>query len=538
MSLKKFILPAVGVAAVAGGAAAYFYWNGGAGGTTPLAIAQVIPDDAYMAAFLSTDEGNWAKLKQFGTPEAQKAMDKTVADFQKKMLTDTQVDMDKDLKPWVGNMMVAMLPAPTGQNPETLVVVSIKDKVSALNFANKIKSTAKVKSKDIDYKGIKITEMVGEGSKKPTYTAVLKDTYLTLSPNQKVVEQAIDTFKGEPSFVSKPEAKQLLEKTGDVDNAVARVYIPDYAGLVQTISQSGTGTKPTAGTLERLKQVKSMVAAVGIDQVGLRLKGTVKVDPKLAMEYKPTPGKVVAQFPPQTFALVSGANIASIWQQVVTQAKTDSETKQIVDTMRSGTQLAGFDLDKDIFGWMNGEFAMGMMPVDQGLLAQAGFGGAMVFDTSDRKAAEGMLTKLDALAKTQSLPVGQRDVNGKKVTEWQTPQGAILGHGWLDDDTVFIATGNQLVDGLSKQSNPALDGSETFKAVTASLPKQNIGYFYVDMGTTLTLVEKIRQMSQQQSMPPEAAALLNSIKGVGGTATQPDKTTSQFEGILALKPAK
>jgi hypothetical protein len=538
MSMKKLILPAIGVAAVAGGAAgAYFYLNGAAGGgANPLAIAKVIPDDAYMAAFISTDEKNWAKLKQFGTPEAQKVMDKNFQEFQQKMVTNTKVDVDKDLKPWVGNIMVAMMPTPD-KAPEVLVAVAIKDKVSALNFANKMKSEAKVKSKESDYKGIKVTEMSGE-SGGPTYTAVLKDSYLVLSSEQKVIEQAIDTFKGEPSFATKPEAAQLLAKSGDVENTLAQFYMPDYAGFVRAISDPKGVTKPTAATLERMKQVKYMVATVGVDQVGLRLKGSVNVDAKLAMEQKPSAGKVVGQFPAQTFALISGANLSAIWKQVVAQTQGDTEVKAAVDAMRSGTQMAGFDLDKDILGWMDGEFALGMMPLDQGLLAQVGFGGALVFDTSDRKAAEATLAKLDAIAKRQSLPVGQRDVNGKKVTEWQTPQGAILGHGWLDDDTLFIATGDQLVNTLSNKPNPALDASDTFKAVTASLPKQNIGYFYMDMEKTMTLMNKLMLMSQQQSMPPETAAILGSIKGFGGTTTQTDKTTSQFEAVLALKPAK
>ncbi len=538
MSMKKLILPAIGVVAVAGGAAgAYFYLNGAAGSdANPLAIAKVIPDDAYMAAFISTDEKNWAKLKQFGTPEAQKVMDKNFQEFQQKMVTETKVNVDQDLKPWVGNIMVAMMPT-ASKGPEPLVAIAIKDKVSALKFANKMKSEAKVKSTESDYKGIKVTEMAGE-SGKPTYTAVLKDTYLMLSSDQKAVEQAIDTFKGEPSFATKPEAAQLLAKSGEVENTLARFYMPDYAGFVQAVSNPKSAAKPTAATLERLKRVKSMVAVVGIDQVGLRFKGAVNVDAKLAMEQQPSPGKVVGQFPAQTFALISGANASALWKQVVAQTKDDTEVKAAVDAMRSGTQMVGFDLDKDIFGWMDGEFALGMMPLDQGLLAQLGFGGALVFDTSDRKTAEATLEKLDAIAKRQSLPVAQRDVNGKKVTEWQTPQGAILGHGWLDNDTLFIATGDQLVTTLSSKPNPALDASDTFKAVTASLPKQNIGYFYMDMEKTMTLVNKVMLMSQQQSMPPETAAILNSIKGLGGTTTQADKTTSQFEAVLALKPAK
>ncbi len=539
MSLKKLILPAVGVATLAGGAAAYFYFNGASGDNAgPLAIAKVIPDDAYMAAFISTDEKNWSQLKQFGTPAAQQVMDKSLKDFQQKMLMETKVDADKDLKPWVGNVMVAMMPGGDAKNPDMLVAVAIKDKVKALGFANKLKSEAKVKSVESDYQGIKITEMSGESDKKPTYTAVLKDSYLVLSPDKKAVEQAIDTFKGKPSFASKPEAAQILAKSGDVDNAIARFYVPDYAGLVQAMINSSPGAKPSAATLDRLKQVKSMVASVGIDNVGLRMKGSVNVDPKLAMEYKPTPGKVIAQFPSQTFALASGANISSYWQQMAAQSSQDPEMKKIVDSMRGGSQMAGFDLDKDIFGWMDGEFALGMMPLDQGLLAQLGFGGAMVFDTSDRKTAEATLTKLDNIMKMQSLQVAQRDVNGKKITEWQTPQGAILGHGWLDDNTLFIATGDQLITAMSGTPSPSLAANDTFKAVTATLPKQNIGYFFMDVEKTMTLVNKAMLVSQKQSMPPETAAILASIKGFGSSATQTDKTTSQFEAVLALKPAK
>ncbi|PSB20873.1 DUF3352 domain-containing protein [Phormidesmis priestleyi ULC007] len=537
MSVKKLILPAVAVTALAGGVAGYFYFNGAPGDSaTPLGIAKVIPDQAYMAAFISTDEKNWAKLKQFGTPEAQQAVDKSVKEFQQKVLTESNVDVDKDLKPWMGNVMVAMMPSTNAKEPNVLMAIAIKDKVSALSFANKLKSDAKVKSTETDYKGVKISEVVSEKSKKPSYAAVLKDSYLVLSSDKKAIEQSIETLQGSPSFATKPEAAPLLSQS-DGEAVVARFYLPDYAGMVQAMS--GSSSAPlNASTLEQLKRVKSMVGNVSIDEVGLRLKGAVKVDPQTAIEFKPSPGKVVAQFPTDTFALVSGANLSSYWSQVVTQSKDSPEAKQVIEAMRSGSQTIGLNLDNDIFGWMNGEFAIGMMPLNQGMLAQLGFGGAMVFNTSDRKTAEATLSKLDTIGKSQSLAIAQRDVNGKKVTEWQTPQGALLGHGWLDDNTVFIAMGDQLVTTMSSQPNPSLETSDSFKAVTASLPKQNIGYFYMDMEKTMTLVNKVTPVSQKSAMQPETTAILNSIKGVGGTTTQTDKTTSQFEAVLALKPAK
>jgi hypothetical protein len=57
MSGNKLIVPVIGATLLAaGGTAAYLYLKGPAkDGTTPLAIAKVVPDDAYMATFISSD---------------------------------------------------------------------------------------------------------------------------------------------------------------------------------------------------------------------------------------------------------------------------------------------------------------------------------------------------------------------------------------------------------------------------------------------------------------------------------------------------
>ncbi len=538
MSVKKLILPAVAATALVGGVAGYLYLNGATGDSaTPLGIAKVIPNQAYMAAFVSTDEKDWAKLKQFGTPEAHQAVDKSLQELQQKMLTETSIDADKDLKPWVGNLMVAVMPSANVKEPDVVVAIAIKDKASALSFANKFKSDAQVKNTETDYKGVKINQLVGEKSKKPMYTAVLKESYLMLSSNKTAIEQSIDTLQSSSSFATKLEATPQASQTGNGDAPVVRFYVPDYAGMVQSM-RSSSSTPLNTSTLESLKRVKSVVGTVSIDDVGLRLKGAVMVDPKTAIDYKTSPGKVVAQFPTDTFAFVSGANLSSYWSQMAAQAKDSPQTKQVVDTMRGGSQMVGLDLDNDIFSWMNGEFAIGMMPLSEGMMAQLGFGGAMVFNTSDRKTADATLNKLDTIAKSQSLAIAEREINGKKVTEWKTSQGALLGHGWLDDNTVFIAMGDQLVTTLSSQSNPSLETSDSFKAVTASLPKQNIGYFYVDVEKTMTLISRVTPVAQKSAMKPETTAILNSIRGFGGTTTPTDKTTNQFEAVLALKPAK
>lgn len=538
MAGKKLLLPAVGAAVlVAGGAAAYWYLKGPAkDGTTPLAIAKTIPDEAYMTAFVSSDLHSWAKLQQFGTPEAKQAVTKGLQSMEQDLMAKNQINFDKDIRPWIGNGMIALMPSKAGtEQPNVLAVFNIRDKVGAMQFAGKLASQGG-KSKETEYKGNKV--LISEDG--DTYATVVKD-FLMVASDQPTIEAAINTSQGEPSIASKPGAESVFSKSVDVPNALAYVYIPDYAGAMQTlINASAQGSQMPPVNMQQLKQVQSMVAGIGVEDSGLRMKANVTMSPDAPkFDYQPVAGKVISQFPADALAMISGGNLNRIWTQATEQAKSDPTTQQALDSIRASAKMANLDLDKDIFSWMDGEFGMAFIPSDRGLLAQLGFGSVMVFDTSDRKTAEATLAKLDALAQSNAVMVQQRDVEGKKVTEWSSPMmpEPIIGHGWLDDDSVFLALGSPMIEVITKKPAQPLDTSANFKTTTGNLSKQNLGYFYLDMDKTMALVNRFASMGQSP-IPPEPAAVLNSIQGIGMTSTQINASTGEMDMLLALKKSK
>ncbi|MBE9005335.1 DUF3352 domain-containing protein [Fortiea sp. LEGE XX443] len=556
---SKFLFSAIGAAViVAGGVAAYTYvFKGPAGDSSgALGSAKLVPVSALMATYVTTDAQAWSKLQQFGTPEAQKLLTKSLEDFNKDVFKGSDISYDKDIKPWVGGVMIAVLPPsktkpvqlqspgnevnPSLKLPEKtsmLMVVGIKDKLTALNFANKLKTQKNVKTQEFDYKGEKITETIENG--KPTFSVVVNNNYLLLAPEKQSVEKAIDTYKGQPSFASKEGANNILSQSVNLQNTLAQIYVPDYAGMVQQLAAASPQGKPLPPqTLSQLKQVKSMVAGVGVDDMGVRVKAIANLDPQLnKFQYQNTPAKILAQFPSETFALISGNGISRGWQTLVEQSKDYPEAQQTLQQVRGQLKFVDIDLDKEIFGWMDGEFGFGAIPSNQGVLASLGFGGAFVFDTSDRKTAEATFTKLDNLAKAQRINIAKRNIGGKDVTEWQIPQqGALLAHGWLDQDTVFLAVGGPVADALAASKSSSLDKSDTFKTVTSSLQQPNGGYFYLDVDKTASLVNRFA--AQGRPIPPDANAVLSSIRGFAATATSPDKSTSQLEMLLALKPSQ
>lgn len=289
------------------------YFKGAFGGASnPLASAKVVPDEALMATFISTDSQAWSQLQQSGTPDAQRLVEKGLQDFNQQILTQSNIDYQQDLKPWVGNVMFAVLPSspikptqatPPAQEPNVLIVVGIKDKTSALNFANKLNADKSVKSQEITYKGQKITETTGKGE--PNYSAVLNN-HLVVAPTQKAVEQAIDTSQGEPSFASIKGIDNVLNRGVDVKNSLAQLYLPDYAGVVQQLIAANPNAELPPQTLAQLQQIKSVVGGVGVDDAGLRMKAIAKLDPQaMKAEYKSSFGKIVEQFPAETLALVT-----------------------------------------------------------------------------------------------------------------------------------------------------------------------------------------------------------------------------------------
>ncbi|OBQ36751.1 MAG: metalloendopeptidase [Anabaena sp. CRKS33] len=552
MSDKKssFLIPVIGTAVIlAGGIAAYIYLKGSTDSSSPLGNAKLVPQTALMATYIDTNPESWYKLQQFGTPEAQKLVTKGLKDFNQQIWNDSNISYEADIKPWVGGVMIAVLPpdkkkTPPPQKttnylgspsaPNILLVVGIKDKIAALKFANKLKAAQNITAKESDYRGEKIIETKGQGQ--PQYTTVLNNDHLLLTSNRQTVEKAIDTYKGESSFATKEGAYDILSKGVDVKNSLAQLYVPDYANMIQKLNSQSQQLPPQA--LAQIKQVKSLVAGVGVDDAGLRLKTTVNLDPQLnKFEYQTTSAKIVGQFPSETFALVSGKGISKSWQTFVQQSQDYPELNQIIQQARTQLKTTQIDLDKDIFGWMNGEFGLGAVKSNQGLLANVGFGGALVLDTSDRKTAEATLTKLDNLAKQQSINIAQKNIGGKKITEWQIPlQGALVSHGWLDNDTVFIALGEPIAETLANRQGTALDQSDTFKTVIGSLQKPNGGYFYLDMDKTTDIIKRLS--AQGQPLNPDTTAILTSMRGVGVTVNSPSKSKTEMEMLFSLKPSQ
>jgi Protein of unknown function (DUF3352) len=540
MPAKKSKLLIAAAIVAAGSAAVYFYFKGLTEQVSnPLESARVVPDEAMMAAFISPNPKALSQLQRFGTPGAQKLVGQGLKAFQEQSLAGTQIDFERDLKPWLGGVMVALLPPDASaktEPPKLLLVVSVKNKISAWNFANKLKSQQGAKIQESEYKGVKISEIAEPSGK--SYSMALLDDQLVMAPLRKPLELAIDTFKGDPSLASQPSTANLLSESAGVPNPIATIFIADYPAAMQQLKANlPPDLKLPSTVFSQFKPVKSLVAGVGSDSAGLRVKTIAQLDPKLAPKNPQAAPKLLPRFPGETIALVGGKGLDRIWSQATAEAKDSPEIERGIQQVRESFKRLDLDADREVFGWMNGEFAIGAIGSNQGILSQLGMGAAMIFETNDRPAAEATLKKLDAIAKSNAtVSVAPRQVQGKEVTEWKIPnQGTLFGHGWLNENSVFVAFGGPLVDVITSTPPQPLSSSQSFQAIATSLPPVDRGYFYLDMEKTMSWANQYLLAVQPNLVSPPLAELLNSLRGVSVATASPDPSTAQFEMLFAFK---
>jgi len=536
--MKKLKLLIAGVTVIAAGSlATYLYFkNIEIKVSSPLNSAQVVPESAIMAIFFNPHQKAITKLQQFGTPEAKKLISQSYAEFQQENLAETNIDWEKDIQPWLGGIMLAFVPGQKEQDMDPvnlLMVVGIKNKFKALRFVTKLKGEKESQVIKREYQGVTIREITDESGK--TFNLAILGDYLAIAPIAAALEDAIDTFQGKSISMSKNATETLQRNTG-VENAITTIFIPNYSQLITEFTDDLLENQNlSAAGLEQFVEIDSVVMGIGVDDGGVRLRGLTKLVSPLPPDWtQPASDKILQRFPAETMMLISGMGISQSWSQFVTQAQENEDLQDTLDMVKKTFEEVGLDVEREVFSWMDGEFALGLIASNQGVLATTGVGGAMVVETSNRSAAEVTLKKLNQMArKKKGVGVKEKQMGGQSVTEWQMVGiGTFFGYGWLDDNTLFVAVGKPLIEIMMSMPDDGLIGSESFEEIAGSLPKSNQGYFYFDMKRAMVWANRYPFVNVV--MPSAVRVILNSIRGIGVTGSWSDELTNEMEMLLAL----
>jgi Uncharacterized protein conserved in bacteria len=538
-----------------GSVGTYLYSDGYLGvDSKPLDNAKLIPSDALVGGTIDLNPESWSKLQKFGTPEARQLFEQAWKELEKEFAKESpQINYDRDIKPWLGTVVWAALPSAKTQEqqsptPEVIWVITIKNKLSMWQLNQKLsKINPDEKFKEIDYKGFKILESTTNKGDQ-SYCAIVK-RYLVCSDKEQNVQKSIEIYKGQPSLASKPEVAKVLSSDLKIDKPVAQFYIFDSLALIKE-SVANAPQAQNAPLLDRaeLYPIKSLSGGIGIDDAGIRINTVANLQPNATTQtnFQPATEKIINYFTQQTVALFTGKGINNNWSNFVSQTQNIPEISQGINQFRGNLATLNLDLDKDIFGWMDGEYGFGVISL-QDVPLESAIGVKIVIQTSNPEAAKSTFAKLNVLAKGNGISISEKQIADRAITEWQAPsQDFVLGQGWLDANSVFVTLANaKTLPAIAATSNPTLAQSENFQTITSSLPKPNSGYGYFNFEQILTLVNSAASKNFiESSVPKENIAefdrpigALNSVLGIAMTTVEVDKSTQRYEMLIALKPA-
>ncbi|AFY70828.1 hypothetical protein Pse7367_2570 [Thalassoporum mexicanum PCC 7367] len=236
---------------------------------------------------------------------------------------------------------------------------------------------------------------------------------------------------------------------------------------------------------------------------------------------------ILAKLPGRSLVSISSRNFKQQWQWLDEQTELYPTYGFMLDFLREATpEILGLDLEEDLIAWMDGEYAAVLFPSNQGLgqALDLDLGIGFLLETSDRLAATRTLNKLTDFALTASdgnIQIAQRQIGGKTFTSWEVPEPenaqlltSAFAYGWLDDNTIAVATGKSQLFAFSPEPDPAIVDTQLFQDAIANMPQPNLGYFFMNLDGLVDFTLTTISPEFLTLAPPEAIQLLNALQSM------------------------
>ncbi|NJR50891.1 MAG: DUF3352 domain-containing protein [Leptolyngbyaceae cyanobacterium CSU_1_3] len=271
--------------------------------------------------------------------------------------------------------------------------------------------------------------------------------------------------------------------------------------------------------------------------------------PQSMLDSLKTPNEILGRLPEVNYVVSNSYNLAIFWQFLTNGMEAEPTLKKTLGQFRQFSQKnLGID-DRDIFPWFNGEYATFMYPTRQGFAPSAipnfDLSLGIMVQTRDRPMAEAALQKIDQIARTRigKDVVQTRKLQGQPVTTWELPLKGkpqpFLSHSWIDEDTVLILGGGGSMAEFNPKPARTLPQSANFKAAIAPFTDANLGYFYVNNGAVMTVVNNLflplllGTSAEGNRFVNELRDSLGSVRSLSASSSL-TANNMQSDGFLAL----
>lgn len=476
--------------------------------------ANLIASTSQPGAAIFVSKLSPAMVSLLANPDRLQALDREqeLSKLKTSLFAKSGIDYKQDIQPWLGNeitLAIATLDidrdSENGQQPGYLLALATKQPEKSREFVELLFSKRALAGATLaveQYKGIKL---ISDNQPKEDLLAgaVVGEGFVLFANDPKVLRDAINNVQApDLNLTSSPEYQKATKELPKGGLAVAFLNLPVVA------KWQG---------LELPEQLyNSQIISLALNPKGLLAETTFLTSSEILSPSSPLSKPVGAlRYVPASAGLaISGSNLsnlgesdlAKLWSQATATIYGSGEdvvsrlAKPLVDVQKRW----GINLPEDIFSWVQGEYAVALLPEKEQTNPH------WIFVVEKSEGVEQGVARLDAIASSNGLSINTLTIDKQdkqKISAWtelttatkksDVKEGAYFTietkvrglHTALGNYEIFTSDLETMDEILTTKDNSLID-NPNFKDSIAAIPLPNQGYIYLDWTKSQNLLER------------------------------------------------
>ena len=485
------------------------------------AAAIFVPKQATVLVSLLVNPDRLDEFSSGNRGRAREQLDK----FKQSLLADTDLDYRRDIQPWLGNEITLAVTTldidrngQNGKQPGYLLAITTKAPNKSREFVELFWQKRAIAGKQLiyeQYQGVNLiysnqlsdTSVVGKQPKlsaslaiqNSVASAVVGDRFILFANSPKVLKDAINNAQAVNLSLNDDPAYQLaLQNLISGRIGLGFINLPALAGWI--------GSEEANANSSTQQPYQSLAIALSPEQQGLLADTALLAASGQEIAAKPpvlpAPVGALQYIPAKSGIALAGNNLNQLWNQLSSGLQSnDTLSQSLRASVATLSARWGIQLPEDIFSWVQGEYALALLPRPDGDPDWI-----FVADKSVAATAEESIEHLDNVAKQQGFSVGSLPLEDQTISAWTKLTTATASKNDQDRGAVVLeaqvrgvhatagkyeifATSIEAIDRALKAADNSLIASDKFKQAIAALPQPNDGYLYLDWGASQSFLE-------------------------------------------------
>jgi hypothetical protein len=540
------------------------------GGTTNTPEAAIfVPKQAPAMVSLLVNPEKLESLRQLAArPSDRRQSRQELERFKSSLLASSSLDYRQDIQPWLGEEVTLALTSPdidrdatNGNQPGYLMVLTSRNPAKSREFLQLLFSQRAIAGRDLvseTYQGVNIFSdrdrvNAGAHSRAPLQErislvgAAVGDRFILFANHPKVLREAINNVQApDLSLNDSAQYQHALSLLPTERIGIIFLNLPQVTTLLGKEPQEQIYDSQIIGLKLNPQGIVAETSIAAANQIELAPTGKMLSEPVQALQYLPTTTNLAIAG--LDLSYLQNTNLNQLWRQITTVlsgSSNDAISRLIAQPLAKLQDSWGINISQDIFSWVQGEYALGMLPQKD-----ASTSADWIFVAEKSEGTDLAIERFNAIAENRGLSITPLFSGEQKIYAWTqlntvpsspselgdrsllTLKAKVQGvYTTIDKYEIFTSSVAAMDAALKAAETDSLLKSSQFQSAIKAIPQPNQGYLYLDLPRSREILE--RQLPLVKLLEVAAKPFFDKTQSI--TVSSYGDRTDVLQGSIVLR---